>query len=101
MKSNAFCKENSSFQLSQIIDFLKVISDKNRLKILCLLKEEKKCVCEISESLQLAQNLTSHHLKVLKDYNLIVSKKKGLYIFYSLNKKVVLKYLNLINKIIN
>lgn len=85
-------------KLKKICDFLKIISEENRLKILCILQKKEKCVCEIWQSLNLPQNLISHHLKVLKDFGLISSKRVGLKIFYRLNKKVVKKYLTLLNK---
>ena len=85
----------------QTAEFLKVISEKNRLKILCLLKEGEKCVCEIWQCLKLPQNLVSHHLKILKNLNLISLKKVGLKVFYQLNKKVVKKYLKLLNNSLN
>jgi ArsR family transcriptional regulator len=62
------------------------------------LKEGKKCVCDIWQCLKLPQNLASHHLKVLKDLNLISSKKVGLKVFYKLNQKVVKKYLKNLNR---
>jgi len=76
----------------------KKISEPNRLKILCILKNGEKCVCDIWQCLKLPQNLVSHHLKVLKDLNLISSKKVGLKVFYQLNQKVVKKYLKKLNK---
>jgi len=84
--------------MSQVAKFLKVISEENRLKILCLLEENEGCVCEIWQNLKLPQNLVSHHLKALKDLNLISSKKIGLKVFYKLNQKVIKKYLEDFNK---
>jgi ArsR family transcriptional regulator len=87
--------------LSRTVEFLKIISEKNRLKILCLLKEGEKCVCDIWQCLGLAQNLVSHHLKVLKNFGLISSKRQGLKVFYQLNQKIVKKYLKLLNNLLN
>jgi ArsR family transcriptional regulator len=87
--------------LSRTVEFLKIISEKNRLKILCLLKEGEKCVCDIWQCLDLAQNLVSHHLKVLKNFGLISSKRQGLKVFYQLNQGVVKKYLKLLNNLLN
>lgn len=81
-----------------MVEFLKIVSEKNRLKILCLLEKGEKCVCEIWQYLKLPQNLVSHHLKTLKNFNLILSRKEGVKIFYKINKKVVKKYLKLLNK---
>jgi len=84
----------------KLASFLETIGVENRLKILCLLKQQKRCVCEICQLLKLPQNLVSHHLKVLKNYNLLSSEKEGVKIFYSLNQKVVNEYLKLFNKIL-
>jgi ArsR family transcriptional regulator len=76
------------------------MSDENRLKILCLLKEGEKCVCDIWQCLKLPQNLVSHHLKVLKDFKLISAEKRGLKVFYKLNHQTVEKYVKSLNKIL-
>jgi predicted transcriptional regulator len=62
--------------INGVIPFLKSISDENRLKIICFLKKEEKCVCDIVEFMQLPQNLVSHHLKKLRDENIVISKKE-------------------------
>jgi len=97
------CCQNkkSDLKIENLAKALKKISEPNRLKILCLLKDEEKCVCDIWQCLKLPQNLVSHHLKVLKDLNLISSKKVGLKVFYRLNQKVVKKYLKELEKTLN
>jgi len=92
------CKNKSAEKIEQAVDFLKIISEKNRLKIMCFLKGGEKCVCEIWQCLKLPQNLVSHHLKVLKNFDLISSRKEGVKIFYKLNKKVIQRYFKLLNK---
>jgi ArsR family transcriptional regulator len=92
-------KDNQDIPL--LADFLRVIAEDNRLKILCLLKKGEKCVCEIWQFLNLPQNLTSHHLKVLKDFGLVSSRQEGLKVFYKLNKKVAEKHLKILNKFLN
>ena len=94
------CCQNkkSILEVENLARTLKKISEPNRLKILCLLKDGEKCVCDIWQCLKLPQNLVSHHLKVLRDLNLISSKKIGLKVFYKLNQKVVKKYLKELEK---
>ena len=62
---------------ANLLPFLKIISDGNRLKILCLLKGGERCVCDLYENLDLAQNLVSSHLKILKDFGLIEVRQEG------------------------
>lgn len=101
MKSQC-CKDKKSVAgLLQTVEFLKIIGEENRLKILCLLRENEKCVCEIWQCLKLPQNLVSHHLKVLKDFGLVSSRQEGLKVFYSINKKVVSNYLKLLTIFLN
>ena len=96
------CKNKKSIaEISQVAEFLKVISEENRLKILCLLKGSELCVCDIWQYLGLAQNLTSHHLKVLKDFELVSSRQEGLKVIYSINKSVVKKYSKLLTNYLN
>jgi len=84
--------------LSNTQTFLEIISDKNRLVILKYLTGGEKCVCEIWKGVRLSQNLTSHHLKVLKDFKLISSRKDGLKVIYKINQEKIQSHINLLNK---
>ncbi|MFZ4648030.1 MAG: ArsR/SmtB family transcription factor [Patescibacteria group bacterium] len=85
-------------EISQLSVFLKIISEDNRLKILCLLRRGECCVCEIYENLDLAQNLASSHLRVLKDFGLIKIRQVGKRNYYSINHKLFIKYNSILNK---
>jgi len=92
------CKtKKSKNNLEQVAEFLKVIAEENRLKILCILQKGELCVCDIWQQLDLPQNLISHHLKILKDFNLVESKKEGTKVIYSLNSKNTKKYISLLS----
>jgi len=78
----------------RINNFLKAVSDTNRLKILVFLQKSPKCVCEIFPHLKISQKLASHHLAQLKKLDLVKQERDGNFIIYSLNKKVISKYLN-------
>lgn len=101
MKPKCCNGKKANDDLSQTVEFLKIIGEENRLKILCLLKENEKCVCDIWQYLDLAQNLVSHHLKVLKDFGLVSSRQEGLKVIYSIEKRVVKKYSKLLNNYLN
>ena len=93
------CKEKDAHKkLIQTSEFLKIIAEPNRLKILCILQKEEKCVCDIWKHLNLSQNLTSHHLKILKDFELIGARHEGTKVIYSINKNILKKYSTLLNK---
>jgi len=88
-------------EIAVTADFLRIIAEDNRLKILCLLRNGERCVCEIWQFLDLPQNLTSHHLRVLKDFGLVSSRQEGLKVFYKLNQKAAEKHLKILNQFLN
>ncbi len=95
-----FCKTNQSTkQLAETILFLKAVSDENRLKIVCFLKSGEKCVCEIVKFLELPQNLVSHHLKILREKNIVKNRKEGLKVYYSINHKNIDKLIKFFNSL--
>lgn len=50
---------------------LKMLADPTRLRIFTLLRAGEACVCEIAGALDLAENLVSHHLGVLRRSGLV------------------------------
>lgn len=89
MSSYNCCKQNKiEFKnVSSLSSLIKLVGEESRLKILCILKQNKHCVCEIIEHLKLSQSLISHHLKDLKEVGIIQDEKRGLYVYYSLTER--------------
>lgn len=61
---------------------LKVLADKNRLRILMLLAERKMCVCELSHIIGIAGPSISRHIKKIQDAEIICGEKDGLWTNY-------------------
>ena len=60
------------------------LSDEKRIRILQLLAEGERCVCEIMPALELGQSLLSFHLKTLKEAGLVTDRREGRWVHYSL-----------------
>jgi len=101
MNSDCCKTKKSKNNLDQTAEFLKIIAEPNRLKILCILQKQELCVCDIWQYLDLPQNLVSHHLKVLKDFKLVKSRKESTKVIYSLNAQTISKYYSLLSYYIN
>lgn len=99
---NNCCGGNSKKMrdILKLQEFLKVISDTNRLRILCLLTKKEHCVCEIFGALELPQNLVSHHLARLEKLSLVKKRKEGTFIIYNINQKALKQHKALFNQII-
>src|SRR6476469_3986322 len=70
------------------VKLLAALSDATRLQIVAMLAglDEPLCVCEIQAHFALGQPTISHHLKVLRDARLVTWEKRGLWVYYSLDR---------------
>ena len=67
---------------------LKVLAEPRRLRILHMLMEGVQCNCELGDALDMAPNLTSHHLRVLREAGLVDVERDpddARWVYYSLN----------------
>ncbi len=71
-------------QLESVAHMFNGLADETRVRIVKLLAKGEFTVDELVEFLGAPQSTTSHHLKVLKDANLIKSEKRGRNTYYSL-----------------
>lgn len=82
---NCCSSDNSkSKKVGELSSLLKIVADNSRLQLLCILQTGEHCVCELIKETKFSQSLISHHLKDLKDANLVSSKKVGKWVHYSL-----------------
>jgi DNA-binding transcriptional ArsR family regulator len=75
------------------------LSDYNRLRIIHCIRDKECSVGEIVKATQLSQPLVSHHLKVMKKYDLLGTMRNGLYIFYYIKSEKLLYAINLFYEI--
>jgi DNA-binding transcriptional ArsR family regulator len=73
-------------QVTHVAQMFNGLADVTRVKIVKLLAKGEFTVDELVEFLGAAQSTTSHHLRVLKEANLIKGEKRGRNIYYSLVK---------------
>lgn len=72
-------------KLEKVSNMLKAIAHPMRIAILNLLENEPRMtVSDIHKKLGIEQASTSHHLGILKDKGILVSKRDGKYSYYSL-----------------
>ncbi len=65
----------------------KAFCDENRLQILELLRDGEKCACSLLEEMQITQPTLSHHMKILCDSGVVVGRKEGKWMHYSISKE--------------
>jgi ArsR family transcriptional regulator len=70
--------------LEQRAALFKALADPHRLEILSILGRDVRCNCHLQDLLDLAPNLLSYHLKILREAGLIVGERRGRWIDYSI-----------------
>jgi ArsR family transcriptional regulator len=88
-------------QKENLLELLRVIAEPNRLQILNLLMEGVQCNCEIGNNLQMAPNLISHHLGVLREAGLVKAERDendARWIYYSVDTEAILQLRSMIDQ---
>ena len=70
----------TNFQV--VADIFKQLGDPTRIRIFWLLCHCEECVINISALVEMSSPAVSHHLKLLKDSGLIVSRRDGKEVYY-------------------
>lgn len=81
------CCSSDDYKSKKVVKLsalLKIVSENSRLQILCIIQKDEHCVCELMKETKLSQSLISHHLKDLKNVNLVSDRKEGKWVYYSL-----------------
>jgi ArsR family transcriptional regulator, arsenate/arsenite/antimonite-responsive transcriptional repressor len=82
----------SNERLADLARWLKVICEPNRLLLLEKIIEGVQCNCELGDATQMAPNLVSHHLSVLREAGLIETERDPIdarWVYYSVNLKAM------------
>lgn len=75
--------------VKKTVTVFKAFCDENRIRILQLLLSGEKCACKLLEEMNITQPTLSHHMKILCDSGIVVGRKDGKWMYYSLSKEGV------------
>ena len=85
--------------MKKTAELFKILSVDKRIEIVELLKKEAMSVNALAEILEITQSAVSQHLRVLKGAGLVKDERQGYWIYYSLNKDVLEKCRQRLNRI--
>lgn len=75
-------------------NILRALGQPTRLKILELLRNGERCVCEIFPAIKEEQSNVSRHLALMKAAGILTSRKQGQMVHYSVRDPQVFKLLD-------
>lgn len=76
------------------VDVFKALGDSTRLRILELIKNGEKCICEIIPGTGKSQPTVSQHLRILRQAHLVEQRKEGTNIWIHAKDKQIYQIIN-------
>ena len=71
----------------RLAEIFKAFCDENRIRILGLLLSGEKCACKLLEEIDISQPTLSHHMKILCDSGVVMGRKEGKWMHYSISQE--------------
>lgn len=87
-------------EIDELINIIKLINTKNKIKILEAIKDEELCVCDIGHLLGLTKSAISHQMRQFKKYNLLNERKEGKMVYYKLKDKNISSLIEKVRSIV-
>ena len=81
-------------------DFCKVFTNRARLEILDQLRDGEKSVSELAKAIGLNQPNVSQHLAILREKKIVLTRKMGNVIYYSITNRGLYKALDIVRDMI-
>ena len=79
--------KNENETTAPLSELLSAVADPVRLRLASLIAHNgETCVCDLVDATGLTQTNVSRHLSLLRHAGLVVGRKQGLWVYYSLNK---------------
>ena len=69
--------------------WFRALADETRLRLVDLLRDGERCVCDLTDALDAGQSRLSFHLKTLKDAGLVTDRRQGRWIYYALRAETI------------
>lgn len=76
-------------EYQRMAKILKALSDPKRLQIVSMVAERERCAGAILESFQVSQPTLSHDMKILIESGLIMDRREGKRVIYSVNREAM------------
>ncbi|GAB1366873.1 metalloregulator ArsR/SmtB family transcription factor [Candidatus Cloacimonadaceae bacterium] len=79
---------------------LRALGEPVRLAILDMISCGEMCACDILDGLTISQSTLSHHMRVLQQANIVISRKDATWVYYSINPLLVSEFHTILDMIL-
>jgi ArsR family transcriptional regulator len=90
-----------SHDYAEYVPMIKALSDETRLKIVDMISCGEMCACKILEQFSITQPTLSYHMKILTECGIVMGRRDGAWMHYSLNKAREDDLLSFLTRLLN
>jgi len=84
---------------ARLAEIFNILSVEPRVRILQLLRKNAYCVTELTSKLGVSRPATSQHLRLLRNTGMVKTIKRGLFVYYLLEKKQISRIQKAVNEL--
>jgi DNA-binding transcriptional ArsR family regulator len=84
---------------SDAVNLLKGLANESRLMIMCVLSEGEVSVGQLNQRIKLSQSALSQHLAVLREQELVQTRRESQTIYYRLADTAAMSIIELLHKV--
>jgi DNA-binding transcriptional ArsR family regulator len=84
---------------SDAVNLLKGLANESRLMIMCVLSEGEVSVGQLNQRIKLSQSALSQHLAVLRDQELVQTRRESQTIYYRLSDTAAISIIQLLHNV--
>lgn len=77
------------YNYAEYVLLFKAIADQTRLNIVDLLSSGEMCACQLLDNFKITQPTLSYHMKILCDSGIVIGRRDGAWMYYSINGLVI------------
>jgi ArsR family transcriptional regulator, lead/cadmium/zinc/bismuth-responsive transcriptional repressor len=70
--------------IEAVAQFFKTLADPTRLRMVLALEEAEMCVCDLAAFLGVSESAVSHQLRILRQVQMVASRRQGPVLYYRL-----------------
>lgn len=89
--------ESMKRNATDAVCLLKGLANESRLMIMCVLSEGEISVGQLNQRIKLSQSALSQHLAVLRDQNLVQTRRESQTIYYRLEESAAMSIIELLH----
>lgn len=84
---------------SDAVNLLKGLANESRLMIMCVLSEGEVSVGQLNQRIKLSQSALSQHLAVLRDQDMVQTRRESQTIYYRLSDTAAMSIIELLHNV--